>query len=119
MTPHFANTTPAQIEDQAIQLHREMVEIVRAETGMHERFANEIAAAIVAGMRKKFGGQTLGRRGLVYIPAPSKHERNAAICAEFNGTNAAEVCKKYAIGRARLYQIVARKGSNSTFAPKN
>lgn len=108
MTPTTPNT-PAQIEDQAIQLHREFVEIIRAEVGLHDQFANDMAAAIVRGMRERYGGQTLGAKGSIYIPAPDKGERNAAIRAEFNGTNAAEVCKKHGIGRSRLYQIVSQR----------
>jgi Mor family transcriptional regulator len=108
-TTHAAQPTPAQLEDQSIQLHREFVEIVREEIGMNERFANDVASALVRGMRKRYGGQTLGRRGAIYVPAPDKTERNTAIRAEFNGTNAAQVCTRYQISRSRLYQIVNSK----------
>ena len=100
--------TPAQIEDQAIQFHREVVEIVRSATGMHEPIATPLATAIVQEMRKRWGGTRLGRRDM-YIHAPDKTERNAAIRAEFDGTNAAEVCKKHGIGRSRLYEIAGEK----------
>ena len=111
MTPTTtqAQQTPAQLEDQAIQLHREYVEIVREEIGLHEQFANDIAAAIVRGMRKRYGGRSLGAKGCIYIHKPDKSERNAAIRAEFNGTNADEVCKKHGIGRSTLYRIAANK----------
>ena len=102
--------TPAQIEDQSIQLHREFVEIVREEIGLNERFANDIASALVRGVRKRYGGQTMGRRGAIYVPAPDKSERNKAIRTEFKGSNALEVCKKYKISRSRLYQSVGCKG---------
>ena len=112
-TPHHSSTqeqaTQAQIESQAIQLHREFVEIVREEIGMNEQFANDIAAAVVRGMRKRYGGQTLGRRGSIYIPTPDKAARNAAIRAEFNGTNADAVCKKYEISRTSLYRVAGSK----------
>jgi len=101
-------STPAQIEDHAIQLHREFVEIVRSVTGMNEQFANPLAAAIVQEMRKQWGGNRLGRKD-IYIPAPDKSERNAAIRSEFDGTNAAEVCKKHGIGRSRLYEIAGER----------
>lgn len=104
-----APTSPAQIEDQAIQLHREVADIVREEIGMHEGFANDLAAAIVRGLRKKYGGQTLGAKGSIYIPAPDKSARNAAVRAEFNGTNADEVCRKHDISRSRLYQLVGQQ----------
>lgn len=105
MTQH---QTPAQIEDEAIQLHREFVEIVREEIGMNEAFANTMAAALVRGMRKRYGGQRLGRKD-IYVPAPSKAARNAAIRQEFNGTNRDEVCKKHGISRAMLYVIVSKR----------
>lgn len=104
--PH---ATPAQLEDQAIQLHREYVEIVREEIGLHEQFANDIAAAIVRGMRKRYGGQTMGAKGSIYVPAPDKSNRNAAIRAEFMGSNAAEVCKKHGVSRTTLYRIVSER----------
>lgn len=100
--------SPAQIEDQAIQLQREVADIVREEIGMHEGFANDIAAAIVRGLRKRYGGRTLGARGSIYIPAPDKSARNAAIRAEFNGTNADDVCRRHDISRSRLYQLVGK-----------
>lgn len=108
-TPHSASASPAQIEDQAIQLHREFVQIVQEEIGMNAPFANDVAAALVRGMRKRYGGQTLGAKGAIYVPAPSKAARNAAIRAEFDGTNGPEVCKKHNISRSRLYAIASQK----------
>ncbi len=120
LTAHYPHPpTPAQLEDQAIQLQREMVEIVREEIGMNEAFANTLAAAIVRGMRKRYGGRTLGSKGAIYVHALGKAERNAAICAEFNGTNAADVCKKHQISRSRLYQIVGQKTQKSSLSTKN
>ncbi len=101
--------TPAQIEDQSIQLHREFVEIVREEIGMNERFANDLASALVRGVRKRYGGQTMGCRGAIYVPAPDKSERNKAIRTEMKGSNAQEICRKYKISRSRLYQIIGCK----------
>ena len=68
--------TPAQIEDQSIQLHREFVAIVCVATGMLDQLATPIATAIRT---------------------------------EFDGTNAAEVCKKHGIGRSRLYKSAGEK----------
>lgn len=113
MTPTTTYTdhpkTPAQIEDQAIQLHREFVEILRVAIGFNDHLAHEAAVAVVRELRARYGGQTLGRRGTIYIPAPDKTQRNAAIRAEFIGTNAKEICKKYGIGRTRLYEIAGQK----------
>ncbi len=74
--------TPAQTDDAVLQLEHDMVEIVRGALNIHERQAFEIAKAIVKGLRSRYGGLRLGQRGL-YIPAPSKAERNQAVCREF------------------------------------
>lgn len=92
--------TPAQIADQSIQLHRELTDIVRTEVGMREAFAADMAAAILRGLQNLHGGSDL------YIPAPDKTARNAAIRATFKGTNADAICREHGISRARLYQIV-------------
>lgn len=99
--------TRAQAEDAALQLEHEMVEIVRAELDMHEREAFQIAKAIVRGLRERYGGVRLGYRGL-YIPAPSKAERNAAIRKEYDGTNLGEVMSKHGIKRTQLYRILGQ-----------
>lgn len=108
MTHSNTADTPAKLEDQAIQFHREVVQIVRNATGLHEPIATPLATAIVHEMRKLWGGSRLGRRDM-YIHAPDKSQRNAAIRAEFDGTNAEQVCKKHGIGRSRLYEIAAEK----------
>lgn len=113
--------TLAQAEDAVLQLQMDMAEILRKERGLHERDAFELARCLVQGMRQRYGGVQLGRRGL-YIPAPSKAERNAQIRREFDGTNGVEVCKKHGIKRSRLYQIVGSKtgkpvGTPSAAAP--
>lgn len=107
---HIPSESPAQVEDKAIQLHREMVSILREYVGMTDDLANAFAAPIVRGMRELYGGQTMGRKGSIYVPAPSKAERNASIRAEFIGTNADEICRKYGIGKTRMYEIVRSRG---------
>lgn len=116
MTSNTTNT-PAQTDDAVVQLEYDIVEIARQEIGMHEREAYEIARALVQGLRKRYGG-----RGL-YIPAPSKLERNAQILGEFNGTNREAVMKKHGISRTQLYDILkpkpgsARIGVSSAKSP--
>lgn len=105
MTSHAVTTV--QTEDAVLQLEYDLADILRDRQGMHEREAYEMARDLVEGMRKRYGGVQLGRRGL-YIPAPSKAERDERIRREFNGTNAVEVCKEHGIKRSRLYQIVGR-----------
>lgn len=110
MTPATEHS-PAQIEDKVIQLHRDMVEIVQDELGLNEKFANPLAAALVNGLRKRYGGNTVGRRGGIYIPAPGKEERNAAIRARFDGTTASRdaLCKEFDISRSHFYTITGRR----------
>jgi Mor family transcriptional regulator len=91
--------TPAQREDDAMLLVSEFTEIVRAEIGMHEQFANQIATAIVRGLRRTHGARR------IYIPSVDRAERDAAIRAKFNGTNAADVMREFNISRSRLYEI--------------
>lgn len=103
--------TRAQAEDAALHLEHEMVEIVRAELNMHEREAFEVAKAIVRGLRKRYGGVRVGARGAaIYIPAPSKQERNDAIRREFDGTNLAQVMAKHGIKRSNVYRILSMSG---------
>lgn len=103
-----AITTSAQTEDAVLQLEHDMVEIVRAELGMHEREAFSLAQAIVRGLRARYGGERLGYRG-IYIPAPSKEQRNAAIRKEFDGTNVKEVMERHGIKRTQIYRIVGKR----------
>lgn len=102
MTPtQHSLDTPAKTADQAIQLHRELTDIVRTEVGMREAFAADLAAAILRGLQNMHGGSDL------YIPAPDKSARNAAIRAEFNGTNGDEICKRFCISRTTLYEVAS------------
>ena len=91
--------TQARNEDAAATLQMEVTEIVRAEIGYNEAFASSIASAIVRGLRRKLGGQE------VYIPAPDRSERDAAIRREFNGTNLAEVCQRHGVSKSTVYRL--------------
>jgi Mor family transcriptional regulator len=93
--------TPAQADDAAVQLEHDFVRIVREEIGMHEAMASLVAQALVRGLRRTLGGQHL------YIPAPDKRARDEAIRREFNGSNIAEVMKRYNVRRSRVYEICA------------
>jgi Mor family transcriptional regulator len=94
-------STPAREESSALFLQREMQDILKTELGLLPEFAAPIAHAIVCGLRKRAGRQS------IYIPGPVDiAQRNAQIKREFNGTNRVEVCRKHNISRSRLYQIV-------------
>ena len=98
-----AQRTPAQREDDAMLLVSEFTEIVRAEIGMHEQFASQIATALVRGLRRVHGARRL------YIPGIDKTERDAVIRAKFMGSNAAEVMQEFGISRSRLYEIAGKR----------
>lgn len=100
----------AQAEDAAVQLEREFVDIVREQIGMNDRFAGVFAQALVEGLRTRMGGQEL------YIPAPDRSERDAAIRREFNGCNLSEVMKRHGLSRTRIYEIC---GTGASVSSKN
>lgn len=116
MTTTPRPVTPVQAEDAVLQLEYDLADILREDQGLHEREAFAMARCLVVGIRKRYGGVQLGRRGL-YIPAPSKAERDAQICAEFNGRNVSEICKKHGIKRSRLYQIINRTSGKPVGTP--
>jgi Mor family transcriptional regulator len=87
-------------EDNAAALMFELTHIVSEEIGFNELFASQVAEALVRGLRKRMGGRE------IYIPAPDKTARDAAIRAEFNGRNMPEVCKKYGLSAPAIYKIV-------------
>lgn len=103
----------AEDADAALLLQYEMTDIVREEMGLHEQEAMQIAQAIVRGMRKRYGGQRLGGRGHIYVPAPSKAERNEAIRREFNGNNYGELMQRHGIKRSQLYKVLDPKQTSA------
>ena len=94
----------AQADDAAVQLEHDFIAIVREEIGMHEALAAIVAQALVRGLRRRNGGQS------IWIPAPDKSQRDAAIRREFMGArNLKEIMAKYGISRSRVYQIVGMR----------
>ncbi|WP_126312351.1 Mor transcription activator family protein [Delftia acidovorans] len=105
-----AQCLDAQAADAVLQLEYDLVEMVREEMGWPEAQAYPLAKALVRGMRKRYGGLRIGGRGAaIYIPAPSKEERNEAIRREFDGTNRDAVMAKFGIKRTQLYRIVSQR----------
>lgn len=103
--------SPTLAEDAAIQLERDFVDIVREEIGMSEGFANLFAQALVRGLRRRLGGQD------IYIPAPDRSARDAAIRREFNGRNLDELMRRYGVSRRRIYQIAGEGLDKSAISP--
>lgn len=107
MTHHRKALTAGQAEDAAVQLQHEMVAIVREEIGMHESIAAIFASALVRGLRRVRGGEE------IYIPAPDRSERDAAIRREFDGTNLEAVMARHNVKRSRVYEICDRRDPKS------
>lgn len=104
-TTTAAPVSAALREDQLLQTFHELTEIVSETLGHDHEMASMVAARLLRGMQEKWGGG----HGPKVFPAPDKYERDAALRAEFNGTNADVLCKKYGISRSRLYQITSVK----------
>lgn len=90
-------------DDAAVQLERDITNIVREETGMHEGIATMFSQALVRGLRRRLGGQEL------YIPVPDRAERDAAIRRDFDGNNMEELMRRHEIGRTRFYEIIGAR----------
>lgn len=95
--------TPAQREDDAMLLVAEFTEDLRLGCGLPEAQAGEMARKLVDRFRLRHGARR------IYVPAPDRSVRDAAIRAKFNGQNAAEICREFCISRTRLYEIVGRR----------
>lgn len=96
--------SPAHEESNALFLQSEMQDIIKNDRALFESMTALIADALVRGWRKRCGAQR------IYIPAPPRNEdRDANIKREFNGANREEICRKYSISRARLYQIISKR----------
>ena len=98
-------TIPTNIasEEAAMLLQGELADGLRNRIGLAPRYANEWAAQLTEYLRLRLGAQQ------VYIPAPSKAERDKAIAREFDGKNMADVMRRYDIGRSQVYEIVRRQ----------
>ncbi|WP_445287688.1 Mor transcription activator family protein [Variovorax atrisoli] len=100
MTVLPTELSPGQTEDAAVQLEQDFIRIVREEIGMHEQMATVFAQALVRGLRRRLGGQE------IYIPAPNKSARDAAIRKQFDGRNIDEISRNFGLSRTRVYEIL-------------
>lgn len=96
-------TGTSRDEDNAVLLQGEISDALRAEIGLKEEISADWSGRIVAYLRRRLGAQQL------YIPAPSKAERDAGIFRDYNGTNAGEVCQRYGVSRSRMHEIYQRE----------
>lgn len=101
MTKTDQERPTAKDENNALLLQSELADGLQQEIGLKSEFAQQFAARLVGYLRRRLGAQE------IYIPKPSKAERDAAIFREFNGTNAGDVMARHGIkSRSRLYQII-------------
>jgi len=91
-------------EDRAVALQYELTAILREEVGLHEPFASQIAEAVMRGLRRRRGGDSL------YVPKyGSRVVRDAAVVQAFDGRNRDAVCRRFEISRSTFYEILARR----------
>ena len=91
-------------EDRAVALQYELTSILREEVGLHEPFASQIAEAVMRGLRRRRGGDSL------YVPKyGSRVVRDAAVVQAFDGRNRDAVCRRFEISRSTFYEILARR----------
>lgn len=97
-----AATLATQSADAAIQLERDITEVLRRELSRNEEVLGLMARSIVQGMRESLGGQELR------IPAPDKSARNAEIRAKYTGANVHELAREYELTGRMIYYIVQK-----------
>ena len=97
-----AATLATQSADAAIQLERDIIEVLRRELARNEQMLGLMARSIVHGMRDRLGGQELR------IPAPDKAARNAEIRAKYTGANVRALAKEYGLTERMIYYIVQK-----------
>ena len=97
-----AATLATQSADAAIQLERDITEVLRRELARNEQMLGLMARSIVHGMRDRLGGQELR------IPAPDKAARNAEIRAKYTGANVRALAKEYDLAERTIYRIVEK-----------
>lgn len=97
-----AATLATQSADAAIQLERDITEVLRRELARNEQMLGLMARSIVHGMRESLGGQELR------IPAPDKAARNAEIRAKYTGANVHQLAGEYGLAVRTIYRIVEK-----------
>ncbi|MDT8998357.1 Mor transcription activator family protein [Paucibacter sp. APW11] len=104
--PNGGGHSPAMEADCALQLHRELREMLSEATGLHGAFADNIAAGLLGKLRERYGGERL------YVPMPERavEERNAAMRALWRGDNVIELVRKFRVSRATVYRVCKSRG---------
>lgn len=98
--------------DTAVELHRILTASIIRSFALKESAAAVLADQITMEMRREAGG------GPIYIPAPMREARNAAIRAAFRGNNHDELAAQHGISRRQVERIVSA-GQQRHFTSNN
>jgi Mor family transcriptional regulator len=96
-------TVATQSADAAVQLEREMADVLRRAFAQNEQLLGLLSRVVVEGMRATLGGQELR------IPSPDKTARNAEIRAKYTGANVRKLAREYDLSVSSVYKIVQKK----------
>lgn len=116
MEQHIVNTVMTKIqaphleEDAAVDLLGELEHVIMGSVGMPPPLAAPLAKLLCEGLRERLGGCR------VYVPAPRSRpeqvqkrvDRDAGIAAMYNGSNLAEVMRKFQCGRHTVWRAVKK-----------
>ena len=93
-----------QALDKLSSLRTTITRIVREATGLHELLALPVADAICGELQQTFGGAE------IYIPAPSRIDRNQAILDDWRrGLSPDTIRRRHGVARATVYRLIARQ----------
>lgn len=81
-------------------LHCDIATSLKDGIGLHDHIAGKLAADVMKKLQGHWGGRE------IYIPVADSEERNAAVRAEFNSRNHADICRKHKISLRTLYRIL-------------
>ena len=94
-----------------IDLVDQAAKILKSQGGLSPEKAEDLAVAIADRMAMMWGGNQIwfpkGNWNGGALRCFQLEQRDWNIYREYNGTNRKEMCARYDIGQARLYQIIA------------
>jgi Mor family transcriptional regulator len=97
---HPAQTAAGARQNSAALLKVDIRDVLQAEIGMNEPFADLVSDALCRGLRNRWGGRE------IYVPAEDIADRNARIRQAWRGNNASEVMLRFGISKATLYRVL-------------
>lgn len=97
---HPGQTPTGARQNSAALLKVDIRDVLQAEIGMNEPFADLVSDALCRGLRNRWGGRE------IYVPAEDIAERNTRIRQAWRGNNASEVMLRFGISKATLYRVL-------------